>query len=57
MGFHPNDKRSQVIRSKTHTTFFIFLLDKVKYFDCTVFRSENMKVNRNCPNREDPPIV
>ena len=32
MGFHPNDKRSQVIRSKTHTTFFIFLLDKVKYF-------------------------
>ena len=38
MGFHPNDKRSQVIRSKTHTTFFIFLLDKVKYFDCTVLR-------------------
>jgi hypothetical protein len=35
------------------------LLDKVKYFDCTVFRSENMenmKVNRNCPNRERIPI-
>lgn len=36
MGFHPNDKRSQVIRSKTHTTFFIFLLDKVKYRFYTV---------------------
>ena len=36
MGFHPNDKRSQVIRSKTHTTFFIFLLDKVKYWFYTV---------------------
>ena len=24
MGFYPNDKRSQVIRSKTHTTFFLF---------------------------------
>ena len=22
MGFHPNDKRSLVIRSKTHTTFW-----------------------------------
>ena len=30
MGFHPNDKRLQVIRSKTHTTFFIFLLDKAR---------------------------
>ena len=28
MGFHPNDKRSQVIRSKTHTTFFISYLTK-----------------------------
>lgn len=36
MGFHPNDKRLQVIRSKTHTTFFIFLLDKVKYRFYTV---------------------
>lgn len=36
MGFHPNDKRSQFIRSKTHTTFFIFLLDKVKYWFYTV---------------------
>ena len=36
MGFHPNDKRSQVIRPKTHTTFFIFLLDKVKYWFYTV---------------------
>lgn len=36
MGFHPNDKRLQVIRSKTHTTFFIFLLDKVKYWFYTV---------------------
>ena len=36
MGFHPNDKRSLVIRSKTHTTFFIFLLDKVKYRFYTV---------------------
>jgi hypothetical protein len=32
------------------------LLDKVKCFDCTVLRSENMKVNRNCPNREMIPI-
>ena len=24
MGFHPNDKRSQVIRSKTHINFFLF---------------------------------
>lgn len=31
MGFYPNDKTSQVIRSKTHTTFFVSLLDKVKY--------------------------
>ena len=34
MGFHPNDKRSLVIRSKTHTTFFIFLLDKVSVLYC-----------------------
>jgi len=32
------------------------LLDKVKYFDCTVLRSENMKADRNCPNREMIPI-
>ena len=32
------------------------LLDEVKYFDCTVFRSENMKVDRNCPNREMIPL-
>ena len=32
------------------------LLDKVKYFDCTVLRSEIMKVDRNCPNREMIPI-
>ena len=32
------------------------LLDKVKYFDCTVFWSENMKVDRNCPNREMIPL-
>ena len=28
MGFHPNDKRSLVIRSKTHTTFFFSYLTK-----------------------------
>ena len=32
------------------------LLDKVKCFDCAVLRSENMKVNRNCPNREMIPL-
>ena len=32
------------------------LLDEVKCFDCTVLRSENMKVDRNCPNREMIPI-
>lgn len=32
------------------------LLDEVKCFDYTVFRSENMKVDRNCPNRERIPI-
>ena len=32
------------------------LLDEVKYFDCTVLRRENMKVGRNCPNREMIPI-
>ena len=32
------------------------LLDEVKYFGCTVFRSENMKVNQNCPNREMIPL-
>ena len=32
------------------------LLDKVKCFDCTVFQSENMKVDRNCPNREMIPL-
>ena len=33
-----------------------YINDKIKYFDCTVFRSENMKVNRNCPNREMIPL-
>lgn len=48
MGFHPNDKRSQVIRPKTHTTFLFSYLTKssIGFILCAVGSGTIRKTRR-----------